>query len=124
MIEADERKLKQVVFNLLSDAVKFTPNGGQVDVSARLLDGAVQIEVRDTGVGIASEDREHVFEEFRQTGAGRAQSDGTGLGLPLTKRFVELHGGRLSVESQPGVGSTFSFTLPQPVAAPRAETPK
>src|SRR5262249_27380701 len=72
VIEADERKVKQVVFNLLSNAVKFTPDGGQVDLSARPVDGAVEITVRDTGVGIAPEDLEHVFEEFRQTGAGRA----------------------------------------------------
>src|SRR5919202_6604634 len=111
-IEADERKVKQVVFNLLSNAVKFTPEGGRVDVTAQPVDGAVQIAVRDTGVGIAPEDLEHVFEEFRQTGAGRAQSEGTGLGLPLAKRFVELHGGRMWVESEVGVGSTFTFTLP------------
>src|SRR5439155_10171835 len=92
LIEADERKVKQVVFNLLSNAVKFTPDGGRVDVSAHGVAGQVQIAVRDTGVGIAPEDQAHVFEEFRQTGAGRAQSEGTGLGLPLAKRFVELHG--------------------------------
>ena len=68
--------------------------------------------VSDTGVGIAPEDLEHVFEEFRQTGAGRSQSEGTGLGLALTQRFVELHGGRIRVESEVGVGTTFTFTLP------------
>src|SRR5205085_1912762 len=114
---------KQVVFNLLSNAVKFTPDGGRVDLSARRADGQVQIAVRDTGVGIAPEDLEHVFEEFRQTGAGRAQSEGTGLGLPLAKQFVELHGGRMWVESEPGQGSTFSFTLPQPVIAHTAKAP-
>jgi signal transduction histidine kinase len=123
-IEADERKVKQVVFNLLSNAVKFTPDGGRVGISARPLDGEVEIAVRDTGVGIAPEDLEHAFEEFRQTGAGRAQSEGTGLGLPLAKRFVELHGGRMWVESQPGVGSTFTFTLPQPAVEHRAEAPR
>src|SRR5947207_13449374 len=101
-IEADERKVKQVVFNLLSNAVKFTPDGGRVDISAQSVDGVVQIAVRDSGIGIAPEDQGHVFEEFRQTGAGRAQNEGTGLGLPLAKRFVELHGGRLWVDSEVG----------------------
>jgi signal transduction histidine kinase len=121
-IEADERKVKQVVFNLLSNAVKFTPDGGRVEVSARPVDGAVQIAVRDTGVGIAPEDLEHVFEEFRQTGAGRAHSEGTGLGLPLAKRFVELHGGRMWVESRVGAGSTFTFSLPSQRAVASGET--
>src|SRR5207248_7336083 len=95
------------------NAVKFTPDGGHVELSARRTGGVVEIAVRDTGIGIAPEDLEHVFEEFRQTGAGRAQSEGTGLGLPLAKRFVELHGGRMWVESEVGAGSTFTFTLPQ-----------
>src|SRR5439155_21498645 len=109
--------IKQVVFNLLSNAVKFTPDGGRVEVSAQAVDGGVQIAIRDTGVGIAPEDQEHVFEEFRQTGAGSAQSEGTGLGLPLAKRFAEQHGGRMWGESEVGVGSTFRFTLPQPAIA-------
>ena len=79
--------------------------------------------MRDTGVGIAPEEQDHVFEEFRQTGAGRAQSEGTGLGLPLAKKFVELHGGRMWVESEVGAGSTFSFTLPQPATVHRTEAP-
>src|SRR5205823_8468696 len=116
VVKADERKVKQVVFNLLSNAVKFTPDGGRVDVIACAVDGAIEIAVRDTGVGIAPEDLEHVFEEFRQVGQATAKADGTGLGLPLAKKFVELHGGRMWVESQPGAGSTFAFTLPQPAA--------
>jgi signal transduction histidine kinase len=111
-MEADERKVKQVVFNLLSNAVKFTPDGGRVELSAHTVDGEVQIAVRDTGIGIAPEDVEHVFEEFRQVGQGRAKAEGSGLGLALTKRFVELHGGRIRVESEVGAGSTFTFSLP------------
>jgi CheY-like chemotaxis protein len=105
--------VKQVVFNLLSNAVKFTPDGGRVELSARLADGEIHIAVRDTGIGIAPEDQEHVFEEFRQVGPGAARAqEGTGLGLALTKRFVELQGGRIWVESEVGVGSTFTFSLP------------
>jgi signal transduction histidine kinase len=117
-VEADERKVKQVVFNLLSNAVKFTPDGGRVELSAQFAGEEIQIAVRDTGIGIAFDDLEHVFEEFRQVGTGTARHEGTGLGLPLAKRFVELHGGRMWVESEPGVGSTFAFTLPRPAARP------
>jgi signal transduction histidine kinase len=121
VILADERKVRQVVFNLLSNAVKFTAPGGRVDVSARMTDGMVLVSVADTGFGIAPEDRELIFEEFQQaraTDAGTRQ-EGTGLGLPLSRRFIELHGGRLWVESERGVGSTFSFTLPM---APSTES--
>jgi signal transduction histidine kinase len=109
-VEADERKLRQVVFNLLSNAIRFTPEGGRVDVRARLVGDAAEVTVFDTGPGVAAEERELIFDEFRQ---GRvARSDGTGLGLPIARRFIELHGGRLWVESGPGEGSTFTFTLP------------
>jgi GAF domain-containing protein len=110
-VEADERKVKQILYNLLSNAVKFTPDGGRVEVRASAQDGELRIDVRDTGIGIAPEDQARVFEEFRQVGRERSR-EGTGLGLTLTKRFVELHGGRLWLESEPGKGSTFSFTLP------------
>ncbi len=109
---ADERRVTQVVFNLLSNAVKFTPAGGTIDVSATRLDGAVHVSVRDTGPGIAPEDQERIFEEFQQAAAGKEQREGTGLGLALSKRLVEMHGGRLWVQSEPGRGSTFTFTLP------------
>jgi signal transduction histidine kinase len=110
---ADERKVKQILLNLLSNAVKFTPQGGRVDVKAALNGRFVAIAVMDTGVGIASEDHAAVFEEFRQVGTDYTRkSEGTGLGLALTKRFVELHGGKISLESQPGKGSMFTFTLP------------
>ncbi len=112
-IAADERKFKQIVVNLLSNAVKFTPDGGRVDVVATRADGGLLVAVRDTGIGIAPEDQEAVFEEFKQVGTNyMSKHEGTGLGLALVRRFVELHGGRIWVESAPGAGSTFYFTLP------------
>ena len=114
-VSGDERKVKQIVYNLLSNAVKFTPDGGRVDVSAEQANGAVQVTVRDTGIGIAPEDQQRIFEEFSQVGRDPERSrEGTGLGLTLSKRYVELHGGKIWVESAPGQGSAFSFTLPQP----------
>ena len=107
----DERKLKQIMLNLLSNAVKFTPNGGRIGVKASPADGGVQISVSDTGVGIKLEDQQAVFEEFRQVGDDAHKREGTGLGLTLTKKLVELHGGRIRVESEIGKGSTFTFTL-------------
>jgi signal transduction histidine kinase len=111
-IRGDERKVKQVLLNLLSNALKFTPEGGRIDVRAAVADGMTEISVTDTGVGIAEEDQDAVFEEFRQVGAADKRVEGTGLGLPLARKFVELHGGRLWLKSQVGVGSTFTFTLP------------
>jgi GAF domain-containing protein/anti-sigma regulatory factor (Ser/Thr protein kinase) len=108
----DERKIKQVLLNLLSNAVKFTPEGGRISLKAGLTDGAVEIAVTDTGIGIAPEDQDAIFEEFRQVGSDERRREGTGLGLTLAKKFVELHGGRIWVESEPGRGSTFTFTLP------------
>jgi signal transduction histidine kinase/signal transduction protein with GAF and PtsI domain len=110
---ADERKFKQIVLNLLSNAVKFTPDGGKVDVSANLDTQFVAIAVRDTGIGIAPEDQASVFEEFKQVGRDYTKkAEGTGLGLALTRRFVELHGGEVRLESAPGKGSTFTVLLP------------
>ena len=111
-IAADERKLKQVVLNLLSNAIKFTPDGGRVEVRADVRDGMVEIAVADTGVGIAPGDLDAVFEEFRQVGTADAKKEGTGLGLALSRKFIELHGGRIWVTSQPGEGSTFTFVIP------------
>ena len=109
----DERKVKQVLVNLLANAVKFTPEGGRIKVEARLGDSAVIVSVTDTGMGIATEDQEAIFEEFRQVGSNYAQKrEGTGLGLSLTRKFVEMHGGKIWVESELGKGSTFTFTLP------------
>jgi signal transduction histidine kinase len=109
----DERKIKQILLNLLSNAVKFTPEGGQIKVEASLGDSAIIVSVTDTGTGIAPEDQEAIFEEFRQVGTDYAQKrEGTGLGLTLTRKFVELHGGKIWVESEVGKGSKFTFTLP------------
>jgi GAF domain-containing protein len=109
----DERKFKQIMLNLLSNAVKFTPDGGKVDILATRANGAVEVAVRDTGIGIAPEDQQAVFEEFRQVGRDqRRKAEGTGLGLALTKRFVELHGGAIRLHSTPGQGSTFTVSLP------------
>jgi signal transduction histidine kinase len=111
--QADERKVKQILLNLLSNAVKFTPDGGRVDVSAKLDTDKVEISVKDTGVGISPDDQASLFEEFKQFGKDRSRkAEGTGLGLALTKRLVELHGGQILVDSAVGHGSTFRVTLP------------
>jgi signal transduction histidine kinase/HAMP domain-containing protein len=111
--DGDERKFKQIVLNLLTNAVKFTPEGGRVTVGAQRKNGAYVFSVSDTGVGIAPEDQAKIFEEFRQVGTDYARkAEGTGLGLALTKRLVELHGGSLHVKSAVGEGSTFTFDLP------------
>ena len=111
-VRADERKIRQVVLNLLSNAIKFTPEGGRIEVAAVPKDGSVEVSVSDTGVGIAPEDQEAVFEEFRQVGTSAAKQEGTGLGLALCRKFVELHGGGIRVLSEVGRGSTFTFTIP------------
>ena len=114
MIHADERKVKQVLLNLHSNALKFTPEGGRIDVQAALRDGVAEVSVTDTGVGISPGDQEPVFEEFRQVGSAEKKVEGTGLGLAISRKFIELHGGRISVTSKVGSGSTFTFTLPSP----------
>jgi len=111
-VTADERKIKQVLFNLLSNAVKFTPVGGAITLTARPSAAGTVISVQDTGVGIAPEDQARVFEEFQQTRSGQREEASTGLGLTLARKFVELHGGRIWLESEVGRGSTFRFTLP------------
>ena len=112
VVTGDERRIRQVIFNLLSNAVKFTPSGGRVDVTATHADGEARISVADTGGGIAADDLERIFEEFQQTELGARLHEGTGLGLALSKRFVEMHGGRIWCDSVIGTGSTFVFTLP------------
>jgi signal transduction histidine kinase len=112
VITGDERRIRQVIFNLLSNAVKFTPSGGLVDIAAAQKNGEVRVSVTDTGPGVAAEDLDRIFEEFQQTEAGARHQEGTGLGLALSKCFVEMHGGRIWCESETGRGSTFVFTLP------------
>ena len=115
----DERKIKQILLNLLSNAVKFTPEKGRIGINARQAEGSVEISVSDTGIGISTEDQAKIFEEFRQVGGDYAhKKEGTGLGLTLAKKFVELHGGRIWVQSEVGKGSTFSFTLPERASPP------
>jgi GAF domain-containing protein/anti-sigma regulatory factor (Ser/Thr protein kinase) len=112
MIGGDERKVKQVLLNLLSNALKFTPEGGRIDVGARLDGDMAEVSVADTGIGIAPADQAAVFEEFRQVGTADKKAEGTGLGLALSRKFIELHGGKIWVQSEVGRGSTFTFTLP------------
>jgi signal transduction histidine kinase len=113
VIDADERKVRQVVFTLLSNALKFTPEGGQVEFVAKLVGDEVHVAVRDTGIGVRDADRNRIFEPFRQAERSSGQPhEGTGLGLSLAKDFVELHRGRIWLESEVGLGSTFTFTLP------------
>jgi len=122
-IEADERKVKQVLFNLLSNAVKFTPEGGRITVHASADGDVAEISVQDSGVGIAPEDQHRIFEEFAQAASGKNMEASTGLGLTLAKRFVELHGGTMTLESAVGLGSTFTFSLPLRRAATAPPVP-
>jgi signal transduction histidine kinase len=119
-VPADAGKLRQMLLNLVSNAVKFTPQHGRISIAAVRLAAAVEISVSDTGIGIAQADREHLFEEFRQVDSDVAREQhGTGLGLALTKRFVELHGGQIRLASELGKGSVFTLTLP--LSSPRFE---
>ena len=112
LLDADRLRFRQVVLNLLSNAVKFTPDGGRVGVRASLRDRDLVVEVVDTGPGVAAEDRERIFDSFQQGARHPGQTEGTGLGLTLSKRILELHGGRIWVDSEAGQGSTFGFALP------------
>jgi signal transduction histidine kinase/CheY-like chemotaxis protein len=112
VLDADRLRFRQVVLNLLSNAVKFTPDGGRVDVRASVQGQDLAVTVADTGVGVAAEDRQRIFDSFQQGARPSEQAEGTGLGLTLSKRIVELHGGRIWVESEVGRGSTFGFALP------------
>jgi signal transduction histidine kinase/ActR/RegA family two-component response regulator len=118
-IETDELRFKQVVLNLLSNAVKFTPDGGEIIVAAKVERDDLAITVADTGIGVAPEDRERIFESFQQGMLGARAQEGTGLGLTLCRRIVGLMGGRMWLDSELGVGSTFGFTVPiRPQALP------
>jgi signal transduction histidine kinase/ActR/RegA family two-component response regulator len=112
LVESDELRLKQVVLNLMTNAVKFTADGGSVVVRAAPGASAIEITVTDTGIGVPEADRERIFESFQQGGRGSTREEGTGLGLTLSRRIVELLGGRMWLESEVAVGSTFGFTLP------------
>jgi PAS domain S-box-containing protein len=112
-IEADPLRFKQILLNLLSNAVKFTPDGKQIHVQAAFRGGFLEVSVTDTGIGIAKEDHRSVFDKFRQVGqTTKGVREGTGLGLAITKELVEQHGGTISLESEPGKGSRFTFTIP------------
>jgi PAS domain S-box-containing protein len=123
---ADSAKVRQMLLNLVSNAIKFTPSGGRIDIRSRRVESWVEIAVSDSGIGIAKEDLGRLFTEFQQLDAGPGrQQEGTGLGLALTRRFAELHGGQVNVESALGKGSTFTLRLPlqateQPAPAPAA----
>ena len=110
----DRRRIQQVLVNLLSNAVKFTPTGGTVAVTTKADTDSVVVSVRDTGIGISAADLQRVFEDFQQAGGPERSHEGTGLGLALSRRFLELHGGEIWAESTPGSGSAFTFRLPQP----------
>jgi PAS domain S-box-containing protein len=110
---ADRLRVKQILFNLLSNALKFTPDGGSIRVDAGVRDGLIEVSVSDTGIGIARDQHEAVFDKFYQVGSTtKGVREGTGLGLPITKALVEEHGGSISLESEPGKGSRFTFTIP------------
>jgi len=109
---ADPTRLKQILMNLIGNAIKFTPEGGEIRLSASPLDGAVRVEVRDSGPGIPLEEQQRIFEAFYRLGDVDKKIEGTGLGLAITRRLVELHGGSLGIESQLGSGSCFFFILP------------
>ena len=115
LVSGDMRRIKQVVFNLLSNAVKFTGDGGKVTLRTAERNDSIEVCVEDTGIGITREDQEIVFDEFRQVESSYSRRyEGTGLGLALCKKFIQLHDGDIWVESEPGVGSRFYFSLPVP----------
>jgi signal transduction histidine kinase len=123
-VVADKSKFKQVLYNLLSNAIKFTPEGGEVWVRARADNSDLTVEVGDTGIGIASSEHERIFAEFYQIdGDAHRLHQGTGLGLPLTRRLIELHGGRIGVESELGKGAVFTFRVPLRGLDQRDEAP-
>ncbi len=112
-VAADRNKLRRVLVNLISNAIKFTPKGGRVTLRAEELTGVVRVCVIDTGVGIQKEDLDRLFDKYEQARSRATRSEkGTGLGLYITRQIVELHGGRIEVKSEVGKGSTFSFTIP------------
>jgi signal transduction histidine kinase/DNA-binding response OmpR family regulator len=123
MVRADGTRFKQMLMNLLGNAIKFTPKGGKIELSARQQGDMVRIDVRDSGPGIPTEERQRIFEAFHRLKQSDKASEGTGLGLAITRRLIELHGGELDVESEPGAGSCFYFTLPSAERAQAEENP-
>jgi signal transduction histidine kinase/DNA-binding response OmpR family regulator len=123
VVRADGTRFKQMLMNLLGNAIKFTPKGGTIELAARQLGDMVRIEVRDSGPGIPPEERQRIFEAFHRIRQSDRASEGTGLGLAITRRLVELHGGALDVDSQPGAGSCFYFTLPSAQPAEIEQNP-
>src|SRR6185369_11821709 len=125
VVEADPIKLKQILYNLISNAVKFSPDAAAIRIAARTLTSdespisrdAIQVSVTDEGIGIDPKDHEMIFEEFRQVQGTAKRPQGTGLGLTLVKRYLQLHGGTISVQSEPGRGSDFTFVLPRRLAS-------
>jgi len=113
-VKADERKFKQVILNLLSNAIKYSPSGSEVLISVtEIKNMCTRFEVSDSGIGIEKDALDNIFDEFHQVNRVRDEElGGTGIGLALTRRLVELHGGKIGVESEPGQGSTFWFTIP------------
>ena len=111
-VRADGMRLKQILMNLLGNAIKFTPEGGKIELAANRVGDLVRLEVRDSGPGIPPEEQNRIFEAFYRLGQNAKGAEGTGLGLAITQRLVELHGGQLGLESHSGSGSCFHFTLP------------
>jgi len=123
-IRADEDRLRQVVLNLLNNAFKFTPAGGSITVRARKNEGYLVVEVQDTGRGISREEQGRLFEPYQQLDEERTRLSGLGLGLSLSKKLVELHGGQIWVQSEKGKGSTFSFSIPLEVSKQKNSSAK
>src|SRR5258707_4097828 len=117
-IRADATRFKQILMNLIGNAIKFTPEGGQIELVARQVGGQVRMEVRDNGPGIAPEEQQRIFEAFCRLAQTGNATEGTGLGLAITVRLVELHGSKLEIESKPGDGTCFYFSLPLLAIAP------
>ncbi|MGB9067259.1 MAG: response regulator [Candidatus Acidiferrales bacterium] len=121
-VRADGTRLKQILMNLIGNAVKFTPDGGTIELAAKKIDDHVRLEVRDSGPGIPPDEQKRIFEAFYRLTQNAKAAEGSGLGLAITQRLVELHGGKLGLESEPGRGSCFFFTLPLvPSVEPRME---
>jgi signal transduction histidine kinase len=113
IVRGDGQRLEQVLLNLMNNATKFTPEGGNISVRVRKQDTGLVVEVQDDGIGIAKEEQTRLFKPYSRLSSDRQRHPGLGLGLALSKQVVELHGGRIWVDSEPGKGSTFSFFLPR-----------